>query len=214
MGLADSDQFSDLPFNTKEVLKGIKRLNKGKVPGPDLITAEHLLHGGDILARCLMKIFNLMRSCEYIPVGFRRGTQIPLYKGKNTCSLNPSNYRGITLLSTLNKLYEVILWHRMESWWVTNKVICGLQGAGKKGFSCLHSALMLQETLATSTEGNQKCFSVYFDVAKAYDTIWINGLFYQLFKLGITGRTWRMLRKSYENFLCRVRVMGHFSEWY
>ena len=63
-------------------------------------------------------------------------------------------------------------------------------------------------------EKNKKCFSVYFDVAKAYDTIWINGLFFQLYKMGIVGRTWRMLLKCYDDFLCRVRVMGHFSEWY
>ena len=214
MGLNDLDQFSHHNFDTDEVKKAIRKLNKGKAPGPDLVTSEHLLYGGKMLLSCLTKLFNMMLKLEYIPVSFRRGTQVPLYKGKNACSLNPSNYRGITLLSTLNKVYEIIIWQRMEHWWTSNNTICGLQGAGKKGFSCLHSSLMLQETLATSNENNKKCFSVYFDVAKAYDTIWINGLFYQLFKLGITGKTWRMLRKCYDNFMCRVRVMGHFSEWY
>ena len=214
MALKDNDQFSEEEFGNEEVKKAIMKLNRGKAPGPDLVTAEHLIYGGDVIVSCLTKIFNLMREHEYIPISFRRGTQIPLYKGKNTCSLNPSNYRGITLLSTLNKVYEIVLWQRMEHWWTENKVICGLQGAGKKGFSCLHSSLMLQETLATSMEENQRCFSVYFDVAKAYDTVWINGLFFQLFKLGIRGKTWRMLRKCYDNFMCRVRVMGHFSEWY
>ena len=214
MELKDDDQFSESKFESNETWEAIKKLNKNKAPGPDLITTEHLLYGGNMVVSCLTGIFNLMRDNEYIPISFRRGTQIPLYKGKNTCSLNPSNYRGITLLSTLNKVYEIVLWQRMEHWWTTNKVICGLQGAGKKGYSCLHSSLMLQETLATSMEENQRCFSVYFDVAKAYDTIWINGLFFQLFKMGIRGKTWRMLRKCYDNFMCRVRVMGHFSEWY
>ena len=208
------DQFSDDPFSIEEVVKAIKELNKGKAPGPDLITSEHLTYAGMRTITILTRIYNLMLEYEYIPTVFRRGTQVPLYKGKNACSLNPSNYRGITLLSTLNKVYEIILWKRMEVWWVTNKKICELQGAGKKGFSCLHSALLLQETLATSLEANKKCFLVYFDVAKAYDTIWINGLFYRLYEMGIVGRTWRMLLKCYDDFLCRVRVMGHFSEWY
>ena len=209
-----TDEFSQDPFTTAEVAKAINELNKGKAPGPDLVTTEHLVYGGITLVRCLTNIFNLMLIHEYIPIGFRRGTQIPLFKGKNACSLNPSNYRGITLLSVLNKTYKVLIWKRMEGWWARSGAICELQGAGKKGRSCLHSSLLLQETLATSMERSRKCFTVYFDVAKAYDTIWINGLFFQLYKLGIVGRTWRMLRKCYTDFMCRVRVLGHFSEWY
>ena len=211
---AGTDEFSQNPFTTMEISKAVENLNKGKAPGPDLVTAEHVIHGGLVLTRCLTNIFNLMLIREYIPVSFRRGTQIPLFKGKNACSLNPSNYRGITLLSVLNKIYEILIWKRMEGWWSTSGAICGLQGAGKKGRSCLHSSLLLQETLATSMERSRKCFTVYFDVAKAYDTIWINGLFFQLHKLGIVGKTWRMLRKCYNDFKCRVRVLGHFSEWY
>ena len=66
-------------------------------------------------------------------------------------------------------------------------------------------------TLWPLTNQDKKCFLVYFDVAKAYDTIWINGLFYRLYEMGIVGGTWRMLLKCYDDFLCRVRVMGHFS---
>ena len=209
-----SDDFSKDSYTNSEVTGAIKKLNKNKVPGPDLLTTEHLRYGGPTLVSCLTKIFNLMLMCELIPTCFKRGTQIPLFKGKNACSLNPSNYRGITLLSTLNKVYENMVWQIMEKWWCEKGVICNLQGTGKKGHSCLHSSLLLQEILATSMERNNKCFSIYFDVAKAYDTIWINGLFFQLFKLGIVGKTWRMLRKCYDNFMCRVRVMGYFSEWY
>ena len=138
----DGDQFSNDKFTVNEVMKSIKELNKGKAPGPDLVTTEHLVYAGIRVMNILTRIYNLMLDYEFIPKVFRRGTQVPLYKGKNSCSLKPTNYRGITLLSTLNKVYEIVLWKRMETWWTSNKKICELQGAGKKGFSCLHSTLL------------------------------------------------------------------------
>ena len=74
--------------------------------------------------------------------------------------------------------------------------------------------MLLQETVATSLETNRKCLVAYFDVAKAFDTVWIEGLFFQLFELGIRGKTWRILYNFYKNFRCCVRVQGKISDWY
>ena len=74
--------------------------------------------------------------------------------------------------------------------------------------------MLLQETVATSLETNRKCLVAYFDVPKAFDTVWIEGLFFQLFELGIRGTTWRILYNFYINFRCCVRVQGQTSDWY
>ena len=54
----------------------------------------------------------------------------------------------------------------------------------------------------------------YYNVSKAYDSFWIDGLFFQLYEMGIKGSLWRLLYKSYVNFKCCVRVGGEDSEWY
>ena len=69
---------------------------------------------------------------EYVPICFRRGVQIPLYKGKNACSLDPNNYRGITLLSSFNKLFEILLWSRLEHWWHVNRIVLSSNTIGSK----------------------------------------------------------------------------------
>ena len=48
--------------------------------------------------------------------------------------------------------------------------------------------MILQEAEAASREVDKQCFVAYFDVARAFDSVWINGLFRQLYDLGITGR--------------------------
>ena len=56
----------------------------------------------------------MLKRLEYIHDYCLRGMQVPLYNGKNTCMLDPNNYRGITLLLVLNKIIEILIWRRME----------------------------------------------------------------------------------------------------
>ena len=107
-------EFLENPVTKEELSQAIRKLNQGKAPGHDGITAEHLKCAGPGLAKAICSLFNLCIKHEYVPVNFRKGIQVPLYKGKNTCSLNPDNYRGITLLSTFNKLFEVVIWGRIS----------------------------------------------------------------------------------------------------
>ena len=200
----EEEKFLLEPFNISDIEKGINTLHKGKTPGHDLITRENLDEAGPKLKEILVVILNLVVRLEYIPVNFRRGIQIPLYKGKNAPPLDTNSYRGITLLSTLNKLFEVLIWQRMEKWWNNNQVITQLQGACRKKVSCIHTAMLLQETIAEQLENNNKVFVAYYDVAKAFDGVWIDGLFFRLHEMGVVGKTWRLLYKTYMGFKCRV----------
>ena len=93
-------------------------------------------------------------------------------------------------------------------------MISPLQEACRTGKSCLHSALTIQETISVGLGTRERVLVTYLDVSKAFDGVWIDGLFYQLRKKGIVGRVWRLLYSSYKNFKCKVRVSGTFSEWY
>ena len=210
--LNDKDMFLCNAFSSQEVVEAISKLNCGKAPGLDNITAEHLKHGGEVLPEIIAMLFNWIVNIEYIPRNFREGIQIPLHKGKNTSITDPDNFRGITLLSIYSKLFEIIIWKRMEQWWMDK--ITPLQGAGRKGVSCLHTAMMLQETVASKLEAGFKVFVTFFDVSKAFDSVWVNGLFFQLRKMGIIGTIWRLLYKMYVNFRCKVRIGGTLSDWY
>ena len=116
---------------------------------------------------------------------------------------------GITLLSTYDKLFEIVIWNRLKWWWVDSGVISELQGACKSGLSCIHTAFILQETIAASLEDNDKCYVALYDVAKAFDGVWIDGLFRQVFESGVTGKTWRLLYRSYIDFRCCLKIQGH-----
>ena len=93
-------------------------------------------------------------------------------------------------------------------------MISPLQGACRPGMSCLHTALCLQDTIAVGLDSTKRVFVAYFDVSKAFDGVWIDGLFYQMRIMGIVGKVWRLLYLSYQNFWCKVRINGQYSDWY
>ena len=210
----EKSEFLEIPFTEREIEVAVLKLNNGKTPGHDDITSEHVKYAGRSLVTVLCLVLNACVQIEYIPRNFSRGVQVPLYKGKNTCPLNMDNYRGITLLSTFNKLFEALVWERIQHWWFANHVTSVLQGAARKGFSCVHSALTLQETIAKQREDGKKVFVAYYDVSKAFDSVWTDGLFFQLHNLGIKGNLWRLLYKSYNDFKCCVRIGAKDSSYY
>ena len=213
-GRANDDNFLNDPFSIEEIRTALSNLNRGKAPGADMVSAEHIVYAGECIEQVLMFLYNSIVTLEDIPSCFRSGVQIPLFKGKDLDILDPNSYRGITLLSTFHKIFEILIWNRLKYWWTDENVISELQGACKTGLSCVHTAFILQETLAASMEDNEQCFLAFFDVAKAFDTVWTDGLFRQVYDLGITGKTWRLLYRGYVNFQCRVRICGQFSEPY
>ena len=93
-----------------EVLEFIKVLKKGKAPGLDHLTADHLSNAHPIVAQLLTKLFNLMLLYEYVPDAFGRGILIPIPKsdaGKGDAHMD--NYRGISLNPIISKLFEKCL---------------------------------------------------------------------------------------------------------
>ena len=210
----DNDPFLENDFSKEQIRLAVSKLNAGKSPGHDGLTKEHLVAAVEPLIDFLHLIIGWILKCEYIPLNFRIGVQIPLHKGKNLPFLDPNSYRGITLLSTFNKVFEILLWSRIENWWLNSDININTQCACKKGVSSIHTALLLQETISSQLEANKKVYVAYLDVSKTFDSVWIDGHFYQLYQNGLRGNIWRLLYKCYINFRCRVRIHEIFSDLY
>ena len=129
---SNRDNFTNLPFTYEEVQSAVKKLHLRKACGFDNISAEQICFAGPNLLYIIKAVNNFILEWEYIPTNFRRGTQVPLYKGKNSCTLDRNNYRGITLLTNFNKIFEILLWGRIEKWWNDSWVVSMLQGACRK----------------------------------------------------------------------------------
>ena len=110
----NEDFILDEPFTIEEIGTALRKMKKRKSPGPDNLTAEHLLHGGEALANWLMKIFNKIVTLEEIPESLKSGIIVPVYKGNGKDPLLPGSYRGTTLSSVMAKVLETLLLNRLQ----------------------------------------------------------------------------------------------------
>ena len=96
----------DIPLSKEDIEKKLRSLKNRKSPGPDGIFNEMLTELTLHLTQLFQQIFKL---CT-IPKAWKQSTIIPLFqKGSKT---NPDNYRGITLLNTILKLFTKVILHK------------------------------------------------------------------------------------------------------
>ena len=93
----------DVEITREEIIKSIRQLKNGKSGGPDKLLNEFFTHGQYVLLPCLHSLFNKLLISSYFPSSWSEGYIIPLHKKGGVINVN--NYRGITLLSVLGKLF-------------------------------------------------------------------------------------------------------------
>jgi hypothetical protein len=89
----------------------IEKLKRHKSPGIDQIPAELIKSGGRKVQSEIHKLIISIWNKEELPEEWKESIIVPIYKkgDKTDCS----NYRGISLLSTTNKILSSILLSRL-----------------------------------------------------------------------------------------------------
>ena len=101
--------FAELDRNITdaEIRKSIKQLKTGKSGGPDKLINEFLIYSSDTVVPYSQRLFNLLVDIGHFPDCWSEGYLAPTHK-KGSLN-NVENYRGITLLSVLGKLFTQFL---------------------------------------------------------------------------------------------------------
>lgn len=197
-------------FGQDEISKAIKSMKPDKAPGWDKVTVESIRYAGDKMIKLLTKLCNIITHMEYIPWHFKIGLLIPIPKGDKN-KFFQDNYRGITLLPVIAKIVEKCYMQRIDKWAKDKDIIIDIQGALQSKCSSIQSAWLVKESIAENTENDVSSYIGLLDIQKAFDTIWQNGMLYQMYQAGIKGKMWRILRLFYKNFICRVLINGKAS---
>lgn len=97
----------DYTIDTEEIQRTIGKLKNRKTRGVDGITNELIKYGGSLLTKELSILFNKILSAKKVPAQWKESTSIPIFK-KGT-KTDTKDYRGISLLSTVQKLMTKIV---------------------------------------------------------------------------------------------------------
>ena len=127
------DESLDLPIVEQELDTALKNTKLGKSPGPDGILPEVLVHGGNTLKAFLFAIISMFWVTEMLPSEIKDPNITILFKkgDRSQCG----NYRGISLLSAVGKLFADILLQRLKC--VAQKVYPQSQSGYREGRSTI-----------------------------------------------------------------------------
>ena len=194
---------------TYEEVAGVCSNLKPGVSGVSL-DYEHVGYAGPPLWRLLFHLYQQFFENFSVSKFLKTGIILPLFKGKSAKASNKDNYRGITLFPTLCIIYEMILLNRLEKFVADNKYFSELQFGFRKGVGCIEASFTILETINHMLEWGSKVFSCFFDVCKAFDTGWIDGILFKLFsELGINGRMWLLSKTSTLMLKQKCCMQGH-----
>ena len=101
------------PFAEEEVRKLVMKSNNGNAPGLDSIIYEALKNNTSI--KTLVTLFNICLSKGMVPTIRGKAILSPIPKLNSADPRVPLNYRGISLLPVISKLYTAGLSHRIPT---------------------------------------------------------------------------------------------------
>ena len=97
----------DMPISLEEIQNTISSLKRHKSYYMEGNVADLFIDANSIVSPYLCSIFNyIYDNCAY-PDAWCKGVIVPIYKKGNT--QDTANYRGVTLVNVLGKLFSLIL---------------------------------------------------------------------------------------------------------
>lgn len=201
-------------ISTNDILAVFNKLKRRKAPGPDLVTYEHLIFGGDFLNLCLIKLFNAIVYIGKIPEFWKRGFIVPLYKGGDKPKTSCNSYRPVALLSCFLKVFENVINSRISEFVIDRHFPCGQQQGFQKHLGCLTASFNMQETIYHNVEQGSNIYVCFLDISKAFDTVWRHGLLIKLREMGISGKLWSIINDCHTNTTSAIVVNQTQSDWF
>ena len=188
-----------------EICRCMRDMTIKKAPGIDGIVIEAVLKGENVLVPKLENLFNKIMNSGIYPERWSRAILCSLHKGGDIDE--PGNYRGISLLSVIGKIFTKVLNERLVQWAKENGECYEEQAGYKKGYSTVDQIFNLhalgQKYL--SRKGG-RFYVMYVDFSKAFDRIPHKMLWFQMFKRGIHGKIMDVLRSMYGQLKSCIRL--------
>ena len=192
-----------------EVFLLIAELNCSKGTGPNGIPTEILKMINFAISIPLSKIFNLCIQTGVHPEKLKLAHVIPIFK--KGCRLHVSNYRPISLLSNINKIFEKIMHKRIYSFMEKFELLYDLQFGFRSNYSTSHALIHMTEAIRSALDSGLVTCGIFIDLQKAFDTVnhdillkkldhyGFRGVVLDWFRSYLTGRTQKVVINGFES---------------
>ena len=122
------------------------------------------------ICRHLKLIFQSCLESGKFPTEWKKVNVVPVHKKGDKQILK--NYRPISLLPIVGKIFERLLYDRMFDFFVKNNLISKNHSIFRPGDSCSNELLSITHEIYQSFDVNLEVRAVFLDISKAFDKVW------------------------------------------
>ena len=196
------DQIDITEIEVKNILSS---LSTNKATGSDRISNKILKECAETLCGPLTFIFRLSLQLGIFPDAWKEALISAIFK-----KLDPSftkNYRPISLLSCISKVFEKVIFDHTYPYLENNKLLPPYNSGFRHDDSAINRIIAMLEDIYTGLDQHQDSLFVSLDISKAFDRVWHKGLLFKLKQLGITGNLLKWFA-SYLSHRCQRVIVG------
>ena len=177
---------SDEPlFTLQELRAAINRIKPNKAPGPDELPADVFTILDPDSELLLLSVYNAAWDNQTTPPEWSEALVVSIFKGKGSDAL-PENYRPISLLNAVYKLYAAMLQARLlES---CEHKLRPTQYGFRPHRSTLHPLFTVRRAMEWSTMTNTPLHLLFLDWKQAFDSLDHTAMLEALERLGLSGK--------------------------
>ena len=196
-----------------EVESVLADLSNNKSPGLDGITYEFIKNAPNRIISAICSLYNLILHTGDFPKQWCDAIITPIHKKGSKSEVK--NYRGISLLCIMGKIFTKVLNNRLTRWADINGKIDESQGAYRTGRSTADHIFSLHAMIQRYLSKRGGRFYVAFiDFSCAFDSVPHTHLWYRLLQDGIHGRIITVIRSLYSCLRSCVKVPEGLTEFF
>jgi len=196
--------------NPDEVLSIISQIDSSSSAGISAIPAKIIKECAASLALPLSKLFNHCIITNTIPVEWKQAIVTPLLKKGDPDKCD--NYRGISVLSPISKVFEKILASRVLDHFVSNSLFTNKQHGFRPGFSCETAIQSLLDQWKKLIDEKNIIIVLFIDFSKAFDLVNSELLLRRLFHYGFSTNALNLMRNYFSMRTQSTKIVNSLSD--
>ena len=205
-----TEKFNFVKINPLNIENEILKLNSNKAGIDKDIPCKILKETIEISSLYLSNIWNeqIIDNKDF-STNLKKANICPVFK-QNDRTL-PKNYRPISLLPNVSKIFERILQTQLLSYMekFLSPALCGY----RKGFNTQMALIRMIEKMKESLDKKGLAAAVLMDLSKAFDTINHELLIAKLHSYGFDKSALEIIWSYLNNRLQRTKINASFSSW-
>ena len=150
-----------------EAQHAVKQMKIIEAPGDDGMVVDIIKEGGEVLYKPISRLFTNYLKQKTIPTRWNNATIILLHKKGDVKVIN--NYRPISLLSHMSKLFTKVIKNRIEK--QLDKMQAKEQAGFRSGYSTTDHLQVITQLVQKSNEYELPMCFVFVDYEKAFDSV-------------------------------------------